>query len=319
MAGFQTLDAGLGSAADADSVRRALWSADTFGLPGAAPALRANLEELQDQAGAVRTEVLRRHTAVQAIDKAIAALPPEDDAPDPHVRAQLERLQAVFGPAFRALPLLGDADPTAAAVIRGAFSDERTPADDSAQIRGWLARAARIRSRAAVVRDLDTYHAAVAEAAPDVERAQLSAAQLPHVPGEAWAAEASSVHGGRVSIISYQPLDDPWDDAIAGVMLDEWTEVVPSAEQTTSVAFHADAPTSAPPQSLLIAAPHPGIEEWSADIVMDIVDEAMRVAKLRAVTPVELGVNQFLPVLIGATDPQFPTIGLDGSRLTQPS
>jgi len=44
--------------------------------------------------------------------------------------------------------------------------------------------------------------------------------------------------------------------------VDEWAETVPDAEQTTSLAFHYDAPTSAAPNVWLLGVLPPPRETW---------------------------------------------------------
>ena len=42
---------------------------------------------------------------------------------------------------------------------------------------------------------------------------------------------------------------------LAGVLIDEWVEVVPSTTETTGIALQYDQPNAAPPQTILIAVP----------------------------------------------------------------
>ena len=46
----------------------------------------------------------------------------------------------------------------------------------------------------------------------------------------------------------------PAVDAVqCGLLLDEWTELVPSARETTGIAFHFDRPNAVAPQAMLLA------------------------------------------------------------------
>jgi hypothetical protein len=86
---------------------------------------------------------------------------------------------------------------------------------------------------------------------------------------------------------------------LAGFVVDEWVQVVPSDTQTTGVAFHFDSPGAQAPQAILLAvAPDPVETEWAFEIVEDSVLDALRLAKIRTVDPEALDqVGQLLPAL----------------------
>ena len=92
---------------------------------------------------------------------------------------------------------------------------------------------------------------------------------------------ASRIPGGRVSLVAVTPGTSLPARPPAGLFVDEWLEVVPSAEETTSVSFHYDAPTAAAPQVWLIGVPPIGFETWTPADAVRIVDEALELARLR--------------------------------------
>jgi hypothetical protein len=99
-----------------------------------------------------------------------------------------------------------------------------------------------------------------------------------------------------------------------GLLLDEWTEVIPAAEETTGVTFHFDRPNSEPPQvMLLVTPPHfNGRWEW-ADLV-DALHETLEMAKRRAVEPDQIAATdyaRFLPATISAVTFHPITIALN--------
>jgi hypothetical protein len=91
--------------------------------------------------------------------------------------------------------------------------------------------------------------------------------------------------------------DPALDGALAGLVFDEWTEVVPrrrpSADlpapdaptdvQTTGLALNANAPGARPPQAILIAMSSDGAA-WTSDRLAAALDEAMALARMRCVT-----------------------------------
>jgi hypothetical protein len=80
------------------------------------------------------------------------------------------------------------------------------------------------------------------------QRFELQVAQLPHVAGGSWFgarfhpdAQAAPPRAGVVSIAFARHFADPPDGTWAGLLLDEWAELIPAAVQQTSFAVHHDA------------------------------------------------------------------------------
>jgi hypothetical protein len=106
-------------------------------------------------------------------------------------------------------------------------------------------------------------------------------------------------------------------DRVCGLAVDEWVETVPASYETTSVAFHYDAPNATAPNVLLLAANPPGRERWTEADAINTVDEALAIARLRAVDPQLL--DNPTPPLLGLvtrenTNGDIP--GLDIAALT---
>ncbi|MCB5200480.1 hypothetical protein LGQ03_14620 [Loktanella sp. TSTF-M6] len=83
-----------------------------------------------------------------------------------------------------------------------------------------------------------------------------------------------------------------------GYIIDRWTERLPAPEATTGVAFHFDAPSSKPPQAILLAVtPEEGMP-WSDALLRRTLIETIENAQLRAVTGTELGkLGHHLPAI----------------------
>lgn len=99
-----------------------------------------------------------------------------------------------------------------------------------------------------------------------------------------------------------------------GLLLDEWTEVIPTTEETTGVSFHYDRPNAEPPQVMLLAVPPfiNGKWEW-ADLV-DTLHETLELARRRAVEPDHLSGTdyaRFLPATITAVTMSPITIAMN--------
>ena len=88
-----------------------------------------------------------------------------------------------------------------------------------------------------------------------------------------------------------------------GLLLDEWTEVIPSKEEDVGVTFHYDRPNSEPPQVMLMAMPSEFTGEWQWNDLMNIVNETLDLAKKRALEPDQIDKTayaRFLPATVSA-------------------
>jgi hypothetical protein len=85
---------------------------------------------------------------------------------------------------------------------------------------------------------------------------------------------------------------------MAGFLVDEWTEVIPSPEVTTGLSFHYDRPDARPPQAVLLAVPPDPELPWTMDSILQIVREALGLTRSRAVDIGELPrLGRVLPAL----------------------
>ena len=88
-----------------------------------------------------------------------------------------------------------------------------------------------------------------------------------------------------------------------GILVDEWTEVIPAKEETTGIAFHYDQPNTEPPQVMLVAVPPKLTGKWHWNDLVDTIHETMDMAKKRAVEPAQIEATayaQFLPTTMMA-------------------
>jgi hypothetical protein len=249
------------------------------------------LELAHARAAALRAEVQARLDAA-----------PAPSAADPLARqaqAALDRIGAILGKAFPVLPLftLGAYAPDAAATL----ADRATLLDgDDLAIAGWLPKLGCVREGTGLLADvLSAAEAMGAEAAPQ----DCKLLQFPRDAAACWAAlppAAKQDLRGTVAVVAHAPgaLDGlAPGDTLAGLFIDEWSETIPSDEETTGLGFHFDAPGARPPQSMLLAVPaDPDAECWTLDALLATVNEAMSLARLRAVRPQDLsGLGLVLP------------------------
>jgi hypothetical protein len=201
------------------------------------------------------------------------------------------------------LPLLPRFAATGRTFLRALDAGERLVADDRATAMGWLDGVARVRSHVGALEEAIT----LAELLADAAIAPPLVGQLGVGADEPWVALNAPAdrrrgaqsflvldHGGRRALAG--------DGVAAGLVVDEWVETVPTGDVVTAVALNVDAPSSRPPQSMLLGLPD---GTWDFNAVVDTLLEALEAAKLRAVDPDVLAAYGHQAPAI------FPPTGLD--------
>jgi hypothetical protein len=88
-----------------------------------------------------------------------------------------------------------------------------------------------------------------------------------------------------------------------GLLIDEWTEVIPATTRNTGLTFNYDRPNNEAPQSLLLVTPASATGSWVWDDLLGALNETLDLAKKRAVEPVQLDSTPytcFLPATVTA-------------------
>jgi hypothetical protein len=145
------------------------------------------------------------------------------------------------------------------------------------------------------------YARAFGVSSPELEVVQLPAAQT-------WAGNPDAeIASGTLSLIVHRPTQAPAADGWVGIVVDEWTEVVPAASQGTALSFRYESPVAEPPQAILLAVPPTGAATWDHDMLLDTVRETLLLAKVRTVDG----------SLIDALRPFLPAICLTGNTANE--
>jgi hypothetical protein len=122
----------------------------------------------------------------------------------------------------------------------------------------------------------------------------LTPIQLPFEPNDTWLAleipppalpDERAIRRDRLLYNAHFAADFDQTQPITGLLVDEWTEVVPESSETTGVAFHYDRPNSEPPQCWLLALPAVMDGAWSWDELRAAVTGTLDDAKRRAIEP----------------------------------
>lgn len=90
---------------------------------------------------------------------------------------------------------------------------------------------------------------------------------------------------------------------ICGILLDEWTEVIPAKEETTGISFHYDRPNCEAPQVLLLVTPSKLDGNWQWSDLVESLQYTIDAARSRAVQPKDIDKTTFgslLPAVLAA-------------------
>ena len=88
-----------------------------------------------------------------------------------------------------------------------------------------------------------------------------------------------------------------------GLLLDEWSEVIPARDETTGLTFHYDRPSTEPPQVMLLVTPPDLIGHWQWQDLIEALHETLEMAKRRAIEPEQVDDSayaRFLPATLMA-------------------
>ncbi|MEU9338562.1 hypothetical protein AB0D49_36340 [Streptomyces sp. NPDC048290] len=258
----------------------------------------AFLRDLLARARTLRAETADRLTAA---DLALTAHDQAVTGPD-RATAARDALTALLGPDALVVPEFTPSD---------ALADEwRAARGDSARLTAhltaahdhplddWVHQLARVREKPRLWEK--TVHLADALRGPGGllgdadgwEEPRLTPVQFPHREDDTWLglefAPGTEIDQDRLLFTAHyagQPLlgDGRW----CGLLLDEWTEVIPAAQETTGIAVHYDGPAAEPPQALLLVVPPERRPDglWRRDDLLAAVTETFALARIRGVEP----------------------------------
>lgn len=272
----------------ATAVRDALKNVAAYGLMGAIPVLplapnensESVLKNLHAQALSVLDEATLRQKRAQA-----------SPAPIRNNAQAIAVLHELFGQDFSALPAFTPLNGNElnqtfgkSVALQGGKPQESVT---------WFQRMARVRDGAARLDAAMLYAEAL-----NGPMLSFQVGQLPSRDGEQWLALKNPPQGNRLSLVCLTAGSIDFTKPVAGLLVDEWVEMVPNKDEVTGLAFHFDAPQPRAPQALLLAMAPEGVDKWDSVTLENTLCETLELAKLRAVDLTALGeVGQYLPAM----------------------
>lgn len=185
----------------------------------------------------------------------------------------------------------------------------------------WFQGVAAVREKVGLLEAINIYHEAFADEdlalmplqLPFDKKAHWIALEYPEVSLDQLDDAANFVPAGDfLSLVRQLPQAYSVSGTQAGLLIDEWNEVIPNRFETTGIAMHYNQPNTEPPQCLLLAI-SPSIDgrwDWG-DLVDTLIDTFDR-AKRRGVEPDFLRATpyaQLLPAVLSSfTSHPFGTI-----------
>ena len=278
-------------------------------------------QELVDAVARLKTDLTAR---LGKIDALLAQHDPAAAAD--RVRLLQQAAKLLFGDDFQLIPAItlpsSAADELDKAWQHSTSGDltrhliDPTGADRDFPVDDWLHGVARVRDK------LHHWENAVllGQAFRVTQSGDLTPLQLPYGPGEPWLGleipEHYRIDSDRLLYTAH--FAEPFDRTkpVVGLLVDEWTEVIPGTEETTGIAFHFNRPNAEPPQTWLLTLSPSDDRNWSWDDLLAVVNSTLDSAKRRAIEPVHVDTTAyrwFLPATASAYT--FPEISIANNLL----
>lgn len=288
--------------ANLQTLRDLILLSASFGIAGAVPLSAAgdssnDREVLLIQAGSIQKELAQRSRQLDGLAGTDAD-------------AAIARLRAVFGKAFVVLPRFSAAN---AAELRQALADSTKVQDgDPLTVVTWFQRMARVRDGVSGFSAMLNY----SEILKAGEKLNLNIAQLPFSPNDRWVGlslkAGQSMPAGKLSLVVQSDAKLNVTQPLAGLLIDEWVEVVPGSTEITGIALQYDQPNASPPQTILLAVPPEIGSPWTIFSLQQVLLETLDLARIRAVDSDALDeVGHYLPALYFACNVAGDTVSTD--------
>ncbi|MDQ2588403.1 hypothetical protein CKY47_31485 [Saccharothrix yanglingensis] len=269
--------------------------------------------DLLARANKLAEELTARRIAANAALQLYDTAPPGPD----RVRAGTDALKALLGEDVLSVPEFTPPGPV--------IDQWRKARDDSEDLVGhlestrdfpvddWLHGMARVREKPRLWEQVVVLSDALlgpggllGVGLPNRKDPELSPIQLPYVEGDHWLgmefandpALPDQLDQDRLLFTAHYAAG-LGHERQCGLLLDEWTEVIPAERETTGVAVHHNGPDAEPPQAMLLVVPPDRVPggQWATADLVDAVTETFEMAKTRAVEPAHLGATAFAHLL----------------------
>jgi hypothetical protein len=292
------------AAVDAQAAFAPEHDAIPFAIDSEKAALAALVADLHARVTAVKADVIDRLAKAQQAQTEAAVL----HDPEPRVRRSQQAAALVLGEEMKVLPRFTFSSPQGAE-LQNCVSDAASlltyletdrgrlfPLDD------WMYGVARVREKMAHWENTVLLAECFQRTSP-----ALTALQLPYRANDRWLGlefpDTVALDTDKLLYTAHFAGGFTGAAAQCGLLLDEWTEVIPAKEEITGVSFHFDRPSCEPPQAMLLALPAVRTGRWQWKDLVDVLHETLDNARKRGVEPAHVDGSayaQFLPATLMA-------------------
>ena len=188
---------------------------------------------------------------------------------------------------------------------------ERDPLDFPVDT--WMYGIARVREKIRSWEQLVMMSGALRKTEPE-----LDAMQLPFIPDDRWLGleipPKLKLDTDRLLYTAH--LSAGFDKTMpqCGLLLDEWSEIIPTSSVDTGITFHHDRPNCEAPQTMLLVTPSQFRGAWQWTDLVDALNETLDLAKRRAIEPADIDHSPyapFLPATVVATQVSQLTMAIE--------
>lgn len=228
-----------------------------------------------------------------------------DESTSSQLAKWLEAGKAVMGRGFNFIPVFDLQNPDEMNnTVNRDMGDFLSDAGSDFPAEDWLQGLSKVRPK---MRGLEM----TTLLAENFERAEpeLSTLQLPYIDGDKWLGMdipsdyAFETDKLVVSTVFTTPFDSTLQQA--GIVLDDWTEVIPTPNESTGLTFHFDGPNTEAPNTLILAVAPQMDGNWQWEDIVDTLHETLDLAKVRAVEPEQIDDSDYAhflpPILMAVT------------------
>jgi hypothetical protein len=254
-------------------------------------------EDLLNQSQQLHESATQKSLAVQDLIDSVSGLSSQEA-----LQAMQQASTLLFGEDFALLPeftLSGDQ----ALELQNCLDDQaqllshqKTVVGSDFPVDDWLYGVARVREKAAAWENL----VMLAEGFRDRPSLDLTPLQLPYQENDSWLALAypasRTIEGDSLLYTAYAPALNSAQPQV-GLLVDEWTEIIPAEQETTAMTFHYDRPNCEAPQSMLLVTPSSVTGEWEWQDVVASLHEGLEMARLRALEPDQIDQTDYARLL----------------------
>jgi hypothetical protein len=289
-----------GVAISAATTIDALWTAWSATFPGR-PALDVTVADTKQEEERVRLMIRDMHRQVVGLHaEVVKRLEKADDSVAQastamgkrKIELQTDAAKQLLGDSFRIVPRFtispeqGD-EWQNSFDARGNLLTHLSPAHDF-PVDDWLHGIARVRPKLHELENIILLTEAFTTTTPE-----LVPLQFPFRSAEPWLAmelpPAFDINtAGDHLLYTASYVNNTFDktaSSFAGLLLDEWTEVIPATKETAGLAFNYDRPSTEPPQTLLLVTPAGTGPQWNWEDLRSAIPETFALARKRAVEP----------------------------------